>query len=298
MQKEFATTEDDSDSPPSYHPSFSHPEADVILRAKDGTLFRVHSYTLKTTSGWFRTMFSLPQAGSESHQRLSMPRSAETLYLDEDSATLEALLSMICGLSIPALQSNDLLERVLYAAEKYDTPGPLSLIRALLMPKAILDDPLHLYVMACRYGWEDEIRAASTKTLTLNLFAPEHKATLRKLSTHALLALLDLHHSRRELLRKQLDAPPFVNDSGPGSCSHCNAEVDYRTWRELKYVIMREMELRPLGDTVLEAGLNDWPAAKTCWAAQCPECGRVLYDKQETLRAIEQCIEALPLGVR
>lgn len=44
-----------------FHGLFSSPEADVILAAKDSVLFRVHSQTLKTTSGFFRTMYSLPQ---------------------------------------------------------------------------------------------------------------------------------------------------------------------------------------------------------------------------------------------
>ena len=44
------------------HPTFASPEGDVILSARGGqTFFRVHSYTLKTTSGFFREMYSLPQ---------------------------------------------------------------------------------------------------------------------------------------------------------------------------------------------------------------------------------------------
>lgn len=44
------------------HPAFASPEGDVTLAARGGqTFFRVHSYTLKTTSGFFRTMYGLPQ---------------------------------------------------------------------------------------------------------------------------------------------------------------------------------------------------------------------------------------------
>lgn len=46
----------------SFHPDFSLPDANVVIAAKDAKMhFRVHSYTLKTTSGFFRTMYSLPQ---------------------------------------------------------------------------------------------------------------------------------------------------------------------------------------------------------------------------------------------
>lgn len=44
------------------HPAFASPDGDVILSARGGqTFFRVHSYTLKTTSGFFKEMYSLPQ---------------------------------------------------------------------------------------------------------------------------------------------------------------------------------------------------------------------------------------------
>lgn len=45
-----------------FHPDFSSEEADVVLACKESTLhFRVHSFTLKSTSGFFQTMFTLPQ---------------------------------------------------------------------------------------------------------------------------------------------------------------------------------------------------------------------------------------------
>jgi hypothetical protein len=59
------TQSDSNDKEPlslTYHPEFSSEEADVILAAKESTMyFRVHSFTLKSTSGFFNTMFSLPQ---------------------------------------------------------------------------------------------------------------------------------------------------------------------------------------------------------------------------------------------
>ena len=102
---------------------------------------------------------------------------------------------------------------------------------------------------------------------------------------------------RRETLRRRLDDPPFVNDSGDTSCSNCGSLVDYHTWRELKYVIIMEMDVRPLGDTVVNPGLLEWPAARECWAAKCASCERVLYDKTLTMRVIRECIEQLPTTI-
>ncbi|KAL7281245.1 hypothetical protein ACG7TL_004553 [Trametes sanguinea] len=274
------------------HPLFSSEDGDVVLGSKDRVLFRVHSYTLKTTSGWFRAMYSLPQRGPSV---ADIP--AETIYVDEDSATLEGLLRMVCGLPIPRLDSYDVIEPILHAAEKYDMPGPMSIIRALVVTQPLIDDPLRLYAIACRYGWQDEAMMASRYTLTLNLHAPEHRSTLQKLGTEALLNLFQLHHVRRETLRRRLNDPPFVNDAGDTSCSHCGTLVDYHTWRELKYVIVMEMDSRPLGDTVCNPGLLEWPAARACWNAKCHNCDRVLYDKTLTMRVIRECIDSLPTTI-
>ncbi|KAH9993190.1 hypothetical protein BJV77DRAFT_999080 [Russula vinacea] len=102
-----------------YHPLFSF-DADVVLASRDGVLFCVPSMTLKMTSSWFRTILHLVSFDTE------------IITLDEDSSTLEALFRMICGLEIPALDAWDAVEPVLFAAEKYDMPGPASIMRALL----------------------------------------------------------------------------------------------------------------------------------------------------------------------
>ncbi|KAI0329183.1 hypothetical protein GY45DRAFT_1435582 [Cubamyces sp. BRFM 1775] len=274
------------------HPLFSSEDGDVVLGSKDRVLFRVHSYTLKTTSGWFRAMYSLPQ---RSATVTDVP--PETIFVDEDSATLEGLLRMVCGLPVPKLDSYDVIEPILHAAEKYDMPGPMSIVRALVMTPPLLAEPLRLYAIACRYGWQDEAMLASRYTLTLNLHAPEYRSTLQKLGTDALLNLFQLHRARREALRKRLDDPPFVNDNGDTSCSNCGSLVDYHTWRELKYVIIMEMDARPLGDTIVNPGLLEWPAARACWSAKCINCDRVLYDKTLTMRVIRECIEQLPTAI-
>ncbi|EMD32083.1 hypothetical protein CERSUDRAFT_119067 [Gelatoporia subvermispora B] len=271
------------------HPLFSSPDGDVVLGSKDGVFFRVHSFVLKMASGWFRAMFTLPQKAPADP--------LEPIYVGEDASALEGLLRMICGLPIPKLDTYEVIEPILDAAEKYDMPGPLSIIRALVMTPALLGDPLRLYAMACRYGWHEEARTASQCTLSLNLHAPEHRPMLQKLRTDALLNLIELHHGRREALRDRLNDPPFVNDQGDATCSHCGQPVDYHTWRELKYSIIFEMDRRPLGDTIVSAGLLDWPTSRACWAAKCNNCDRVLYDKKETLRVIRECIDQLPATV-
>ncbi|KIK39190.1 hypothetical protein CY34DRAFT_808573 [Suillus luteus UH-Slu-Lm8-n1] len=272
-----------------FHTSFSSPDADVILGAKDHTLFRIHSWTLKTTSGWFRSLFSMPQ-------RSSSPNHPETINLDEDSRTLESLLLMICGLPINPLISYDEVDALLFAAEKYEMPGPISLVRVLIMTPPLLGQPLRLYAAATRCGWEEEAKHASSQSLALNIYAPEYQPILRKLHTGAVLDLLNLHRDRREGIRKRLDEQPFVTGTTMLSCPRCRCKIDHHTWRELKYRVVMEMDVRPLGDTIVDVGLTDWPEAIACWDAKCPnaECTCLLYDKVESLRLIRDCINSLP----
>ena len=61
----------------------------------------------------------------------------QIIHLDESADTVEALLRMISGVPIPSLTSYDAIEPILYAAEKYDMPGPLSIIRMVLMTPAV-----------------------------------------------------------------------------------------------------------------------------------------------------------------
>ncbi|KZP02332.1 hypothetical protein FIBSPDRAFT_852303, partial [Athelia psychrophila] len=44
-----------------YHPSFSEEDATIVLTSSDGINYRIHPFTLRTTSGFFRDMISLPQ---------------------------------------------------------------------------------------------------------------------------------------------------------------------------------------------------------------------------------------------
>ncbi|KAF4598420.1 BTB domain-containing protein [Pleurotus pulmonarius] len=279
------------------HPAFSSPDADVIL-GTDGAMFRVHSYTLRTTSGWFRSMFSLPQTSPTSNPNAPATTQNEIIYMEEDSKTLELVLRIICGLPVPQVDSYDMIDALLFAAEKYDIPAVMSIVRIMVMTPTLLSEPFRLYIVACRFGWDHEAKLASTQTLSYNLLDKEMRPLLQRLSANALLDLLELHRTRREGLRQRLNEPPFVA-GGTASCSSCNGLIDYHTWRELKYKIILEMDARPLGDTVLEHGLLSWPEAHACWSAKCPnkDCDRFLYDKAETIRVISDCIKSLPKSI-
>jgi hypothetical protein len=256
-------------------------------------------------------MFTLPQGSppsSRSHNRNqrdtnTVPTDTEIIVLDEDSSTLEPLLRMICGLEIPTLDTWDAVEPVLYAAEKYDMPGPASIMRALLRAPTFTDAPLRLYAAACHFGWAEDARTASTRTLTLNLYDSVHKPSLLRLRTADLYALFALHNERRVQFRARIADAPFLTDAqlvdtASARCSRCRETISYVEWRELRHVMLAELERRPSGDTVL-TGLEEWPAALACWATKCKRvsCLSSVYDKALSSKAIKELLDSLPNAV-
>jgi len=190
-----------ADAPaPVYHALFSLSDADFVIRSLQGTLYRIHSYTLRTTSGFFASMFSLPQPRDSPN--------SDVLDVYEDDFPLELLLKMISGLALPKWESISDLARVLALAEKWDTPGPLLIMRnALTSLQFLQDHPLSCYALATHFNWKDEAKIASTYTLALNLYDPSHSLIMDELSSKDLLPLLNLHRKRRDMFRGLLDSP-------------------------------------------------------------------------------------------
>ncbi|KAG5643757.1 hypothetical protein DXG03_009692 [Asterophora parasitica] len=294
-----------------FHPEFSFPDADVILRSFEGTLYRIHSYTLRTTSGLFNTMFNLPQPPKSKirHQGQRDQLGAEygdfepeEIPIYESDFVLERLLRLLCSIPVPSWESYDDVDRVLTAAEKWDTPGPIASIRAALTcPQFLTSDPLRLYVLAKHFDWREEAKLASTHTLKLNLHDPVHAPMLARLSSKDLLPLLNLHRKRRDMFKKLIDSPErfAAGNSSPYHCSRCGVtQLDNRTWQEFKNAMFAEIDRRPLGDElgVAPGQSADWSEAKACWEAKCAKegCGGRNYDRIATLRQIRNCIELLP----
>src|SRR5260221_4105370 len=121
---------------------------------------------------------------------------SDIIYLQEDAQVLEPLLRMACGLPFSDIAPLDLLESVIYAAEKYDMPGPMSTLRLCLLSPSIPDDPIRLYAIARKHNWLEVAKILSTRTLSLNIWDSIHQPALKTASTDALLDLFVLHKSR------------------------------------------------------------------------------------------------------
>lgn len=186
-----------NESTPAYHPSFRSTDADVILCSADGVLYRIHSYILRTTSGLFRTLFSLPQPEHDPPTVIDndrnfpeqegcvngrTPLKPEVLPTHESSEVLTLLLSLLLARPLPspitdwgdASSPYGLIERVLALAEAWDAPGAIAAIRPSLCDRNLIGvDPLRLYAIASHFGWKAEKKLSSMYTLGLDLLSEE-----------------------------------------------------------------------------------------------------------------------------
>ncbi|KAJ3559677.1 hypothetical protein NM688_g209 [Phlebia brevispora] len=134
---------------------FDRLDADVVLRSADGVDFYVYKAILSLASSFFATMFSLeqppPVASSLRHP---------VIAVSEDSNTLDALLRYSYPVGNPEMRTLEELDKVSFAAIKYDIPETLMTLRLILRgltPQA----PGSAFAVACNHSWEDEARLAA-----------------------------------------------------------------------------------------------------------------------------------------
>ncbi|KAJ6606913.1 hypothetical protein B0H10DRAFT_1956714 [Mycena sp. CBHHK59/15] len=271
--------------PDSLHPAFSDKSADVVLQSVEGTMYRVHAFTLRNTSGFFRTMLSLPQT-SESKVHHEIP-------VGEKDAVLERVLRMMCGLEIPRWTSFNELESTLDLIEKWDAPGPLSIVRTAITSPLFANEPLRVYVLATHFGWEEETKEVLVNTLKLELLNGQHDATLCRLSSRSLLTLLAFHDRCKTRFKNALDGTDLFSagNEEPRECG-CGKRMDNYSWRVLKakvFQLILEFNRRPLGDHTL-VDMSGWPESAACWRAKC-QCGHLYYDQVSTVANIKESIQ-------
>ena len=271
-------------------------DGDIILLSRDNIRFPVSSAMLKRTSGWFKTALSLPQTPQPQD---STP---EPLPMGETAEVLASLLSLTSGLGFPTLDDLAHLDDVLAAADKYEMPMPIALIRALLPPHISLN-PVRAYGMASRMDWVPERAQAAAASCGVNLLAPTHARELARLEGPHFEALLGLHERRRAALARALESTgTFVANvkgmrcRGPGMDVACGELVDHTTWGAFKFACMKE----PWRCVALEGAggsAGHMPGLKELLEDKCPKCGRGLYSVLDTLRNLATIVSSLPKSV-
>ncbi|KAF5378098.1 hypothetical protein D9615_007501 [Tricholomella constricta] len=280
------------------HPVFSSREGDVVLCSTEGTLYRIPSYVLRNTSGLFRSLLPPPKLPPCHDAQTEV---TDPIAVDEKDVVVERILRLLSGLETPKWESFDEIEAVASLAEKWNAPGPISVIRSAITAPHLLLESIRLYAIATHFGWEEEAKLASTFTLTLSLYDERHVDQLQRLTTKDLMKLLAFHRRRRDEFRALVDSDETFNAGNATNhfCSGCGEKVDNHTWRELKARMFYEMDQRPMGDTLSGLDMEEWPESIACWSAKCrrPECGRLYYNKLVTLRDIQGCLDRLSTSI-
>lgn len=125
---------------------FNDKDADVILRSRDKVDFYVHKVVLSLASPFFKGMFTLVQAPSDSKQ-------VPVIDMTEDSTTLDYLLRYCFPVRKPVISDIPTAVGVLEAAKKYGLEEALEGVQGVFHPLAA-SDPLQLYAISCHFGWE------------------------------------------------------------------------------------------------------------------------------------------------
>ncbi|KAI0664238.1 hypothetical protein C8Q70DRAFT_1049743 [Cubamyces menziesii] len=151
-------------SPPSEHPVFKDPLADVILRSADNVHFRLHKLVLYLASDFFGDMFSLPQPArvSTAASPSSDPPHSDSETVDglpvipvtESSAALENLFRLCYPMDDPPLQTIEQVRPTLEAALKYQMRSAVKTATDRLRSLASTA-PLRVYAIAHKLSLAD-----------------------------------------------------------------------------------------------------------------------------------------------
>ena len=171
---------------------FDWDDADVILRAThdtDSRDFRVHKLFLSYWSPVFRDMFKLPQPSSATS-------TIDVVDVTDSPRALDAILRFIYpSIDIPVIHDLAFLSEILAVADKYDIGVARSRLRRRLAELAATE-PLKVYAIACRLGFEDEMKVASSYTTSIDLLGltelPDEFKSISATEYHRLIHL----HSR------------------------------------------------------------------------------------------------------
>jgi len=147
-------------SPRTAKAPFDASDADIVLRTSDNVEFRLYRVILAMASPVFKDMLSFPQPPS-SGPSLPIP-------VSERSTVLEQLLLFCYPGPPPTIDNMADARLILDAATKYDmacvrTTWVTQVSFRLLME----ENPVGVYCLACRYGWEETAKLAARSSLSV-----------------------------------------------------------------------------------------------------------------------------------
>ena len=228
-----------------YHPSYASPDADIVLKSRDGVLFRAHSIILSVASGFFRDMLSLPRAAD------SMDSVDDIVVMDETTDVLKALLDAIYPNSTTVLAESldfeTFRDLMFILTHKYDLDAGEKIARGIYFDERLSFSPILMFGAMQHIGWVKEAKKASTATLKRSLFAEECRADLRRLPSRSVVDLMSLHQKRKTIIMNYLDSPSGF--SVPLKCDEHRGGLRFSLpWLSFKHAVLSELESDPSGE--------------------------------------------------
>ncbi|EJD37695.1 hypothetical protein AURDEDRAFT_154270 [Auricularia subglabra TFB-10046 SS5] len=215
-------------------------EGDIELVPADRSCcFRMRSSTLRRTSQFFADMFASAQ-----------PDGAQ-ISLSEDRETVETLLAIVSGLSLPVDKLGDLdrLERLAYAAEKYEMRIALDLVRLMLQTTHMQrpEFALRRHVLVEHFSWDDLADEALLAALDVDLESAPLPPTL---GVRDVARLVSLRERRVKAFVEGVDGTLRRACTCP--LSVCSDPTGSR-WAAFKQSMVLAILTKPSGASVLSA---------------------------------------------
>ena len=191
--------------------TFDAPDSDAVLRSSDGKELRVHRLILSLASPVFQGMFSLPQSTIPSSQ-------IPIVDVPESSDILEPFLQYLYPRSPPTIPDISMWSALYAIADKYDAEVVMDPLRDMLVLRFLETSPLRVYALASRWGFEEEAKIASTRTLTIDIFTEFPREDAELMGGGACQKIYLLHFNRREAAQALVVNHPPPSGDPPCGC--------------------------------------------------------------------------------
>lgn len=286
---------------------FDDSSADIILRSSNGFDFKVYKTILSKASPVFEGMFTLPVPPPSAVPAEEYRDGLHVVNLTETTEALDALLRFCYPVREPTLSSIEKTLEVFHAASKYDIDEGIMWARDKLAGFAA-KEPIRVYAIACRYGWEHEAKIAAKETLSMSLdtLLCSKSKELGDISAYDLQRLCMYHIACRNAI-SHLTTPRFIIEGSWApweplwsreacACSHTiirtRTHVEstvYPYYAKTWWVEYME-QLKKALDSVPSKASTTLPralAAAVVKASACPSCS------SDALESLMGCAESL-----
>ena len=189
---------------------FKAPDTDAILRSSDEKELRVHRLILSLSSPIFQGMFGLPQPDS-ADPAARIP----TIDVSDPSDTLVPFIQYLYPLSPPKIADLSAWAALYAIADKYSAGVVMERLRDVLVPRFLEASPLRVYALASRWGLEEEAKAASRRTLRLDILKDFSEEDAEFMGGVACQRLLFLHFNRRVAAQALVENHPLPSSGDP-----------------------------------------------------------------------------------